>query len=144
MKHDTHKRLFHDPENKRKELIHLLEDELAGCSEVIFAYLFGSLLEAIPYEDIDIGVFVSSADERRMQEILLDLQMKLSKKIGRPIDIRPLNTAPVGFLYHVFRGRLLLDRDEELRVSLIEKVIMRYLDMKPLMERSLKEAMTRE
>jgi predicted nucleotidyltransferase len=143
MKNYDKKRLFRDSERKRKEFIHQLQNELYSYSEVDFAYLFGSFLEALPYHDIDIGIYFSRSSENKMHDLAINLASILSKKVERPVDVRVLNSAPTGFLYHVFRGHLLMDQDEDLRVRLMERVIMRYLDMKPLMEKSLKEAMTR-
>jgi hypothetical protein len=59
-----------------------------------------------------------------------------------PVDVRVLNQAPFGFRYHVFRGRLLFSRDEALRTHVVERTVSRYLDLKPLRQRALKEAMT--
>jgi predicted nucleotidyltransferase len=143
MERNDKKKLFNDSPEKRKEFITLISEDLSSCPEAVFAYIYGSLLEDLPYEDIDLGIHFSFSSDEAAHKAALDLASKLSRKLKRPVDVRPLNNATTGFLYHVFRGRLILDRNEDLRVHRIERVIMRYLDMKPLLERSLKEAMSR-
>jgi hypothetical protein len=58
------------------------------------------------------------------------------------VDVRVLNQAPLGFRYHAFRGKLLFSQDEALRTQEVERTVSRYLDLRPLQRRALKEAMT--
>ncbi len=59
-----------------------------------------------------------------------------------PVDVRVLNNAPLGFRYSVFRGHLLMSRDEDLRAREVVWTVTRYLDAKPPIRAALKEAMT--
>ena len=57
--------------------------------------------------------------------------------------MRALNAAPLGFGYQVLRtGKLLTNQDDALRTEWTATTISRYLDIKPLYEAALKEAMT--
>jgi len=56
------------------------------------------------------------------------------------VDIRVLNFAPVSFLYEVIRGNLIFERNEEIRIRVVEQTIQRYLDLKPMILRGIKEA----
>lgn len=51
-----------------------------------------------------------------------------------------LNFAPVLFLYHVIQGNLISERNEEIRMHFVEQIVQRYLDLKPLVRRAVKEA----
>lgn len=56
------------------------------------------------------------------------------------MDVRVLNLAPVLFVYHVIRGVLIFVRNEELRVRVVEETVGRYLDLKPVIHRGIREA----
>lgn len=118
---------------------------------VVFAYVYGSFLEDRPFHDIDVAVYLDPADEREMSLFALDLASNLEESLTRtldeaavylPVDVRVLNGAPLGFCYHVFRGKLLFSRDDTMRTQWVERAVSRYLDLKPLRQRALKEAMT--
>ena len=159
--------LFHCAIEEREEILAALREALATWPEVVFAYVHGSFLENRPFHDIDLGVYVATPDERKAVALSMDLVMDLESAVMRslreqgirlavsgrmggelpgprhlPVDVRVLNRAPASFCYHALRGHLLLCRDENVRVRWAEQVISRYLDLKPLRYRALKEAMT--
>jgi predicted nucleotidyltransferase len=119
-------------------------DQLTRCltaenAPIAFAYLFGSALDTETVHDVDVGVlFADSLPEAG--RLAGELAERLGKAIGLPIDVRVLNHAPISFLYHVFRGRLLLCRDEALLTCLLEDVASRYLDLEPLLRQATKDA----
>ena len=88
---------------------------------MVFAYVYGSFLEDFPFHDIDVGVFVSKITEENSSDCSAALSQMLSSEMKIPVDVRILNFAPVSFLYHVFRGKLICERDEEMRASIIER-----------------------
>ncbi len=148
--------LFDCAKKRREKILTALGKALAAWPEVTFAYAYGSFLEDRPFHDIDVGVYVATADERKASSLALDLAIALEADLARqseaggepgesyrfPVDVRVLNGAPVSFGYHVLRGRLLFCRDEAIRVQWAERILARYLDLKPLRHRALKEAMT--
>ncbi len=148
--------LFDCTKGRREAILAALGETLAARQEVVFAYAYGSFLENRPFHDIDVGVYVATVNEREASSLALDLAVILEAALARsnpakgeqagphrfPVDVRVLNWAPVSFCYHVLRGRLLLCRDEAARGQWAERVISRYLDLKPLRHRALKEAMT--
>jgi predicted nucleotidyltransferase len=75
-------------------------------------------------------------------DLAAELEGALPRELRLPVDVRVLNNAPAGFQYHAYRGQLLFSRDDELWGRLVEWAVWSYLDMKPLLERALKEAMT--
>jgi hypothetical protein len=56
------------------------------------------------------------------------------------VDVRVLNFAPVPFVYQVIRGMLIFDRNEDLRVHVVEETVRKYLDLKPMIHKGIKEA----
>jgi predicted nucleotidyltransferase len=139
---------FDVPAQEREKILALLAETLEGLEQVRFAYAFGSFLSSGPFHDMDIAVYLGSAsDEDDHIEtaftIAGDLEAILRKAGYRPfpVDVRPLNHAPLSFRYHVFAGRLLFSRDETLRVPMVAQTSSQYLDLLPLRRQALKEAM---
>lgn len=95
-----------------------LTDERSRHPDVLFAYLYGSFVDAETFRDVDIGVHLSTGQTNG--NIATNLSAHLSDKIKLPVDIRILNTAPVSFLFHVLRGKCLFSRDDNLRTDLLE------------------------
>jgi predicted nucleotidyltransferase len=124
-------------------LVQHLVENLKSHNEVIFAYLFGSFVEDLPFHDIDIGVYLSIIREEESTFFSLDLSQTLSIRLKIPVDVRVLNFASIPFLYHVIRGNLILERDEEIRLHFVERITARYLDLKPLLLKGTKEAFGR-
>lgn len=134
------KKTFSLDQNQRGELIKGLEECLRDEKEIAFAYLYGSFAEDLPFHDIDLGIYLLGVEQEDSTSYALALGQILSKKVKLPVDVRVLNYAPVLFAYHVLRGILVLDRDEELRVRVTEETIQKYLDLKPMIHRGIKEA----
>jgi len=127
-------------QGERDRLSERLGDVLTNRDEVVFAYIYGSFVEGLPFHDIDVGIYISKIDEKEASSYNLALGQALSKEIQMPVDVRILNFAPVLFLYHVIRGNVIFDRDEETRSRVVERTIQRYLDLKPMIHRGVKEA----
>ena len=56
------------------------------------------------------------------------------------MDVQPLNDAPIAFVFHALRGRLLFSRDDERLAATIEDTVRRHLDMEPLIRSATQEA----
>lgn len=157
-------RLLHYSPGLRDAVVGRLCQALAMQPDLLFAYLHGSFAADGPFRDIDIAVYLasmslptssetqrpSSEPERhpklRAMALGSQLEVALAEEVKTRIptvDVRALNAAPLGFCYQVLRrGRLLVSRDEPMRIEWAARVVGRYLDLKPLRERALKEAMT--
>jgi predicted nucleotidyltransferase len=125
---------------QQARLIQELADELSRQPAVIFAYLHGSALDGEAVHDVDIGVYLGESESGQAAAIVDMLAGRLNRVLGLPIDLSVLNRAPLTFLYHVLRGRLLCSRNDDLLASMLEDVARRYLDLAPLLRQATKEA----
>lgn len=124
----------------REALVCRLTAELEKEPAVGFAYLHGSLLDSETVHDVDVGLYLRETDAERGSVIASELSARLTVAAGLPVDIRVLNEAPLSFVYHVLRGRLLVCRDEDLLTAMLEDVARRYLDLAPLLHQGTKDA----
>ena len=133
-------KFFRLTQAKRQQVGRRLAELLRDHDEIVFAYLYGSFAENLPFHDIDLGIYTLRIKEGESTSYSLALSQGLSKEVQIPVDVRILNFAPVLFVYHVIRGHLILDRNEELRVHFVEQAVQKYLDLKPVIYRGIKEA----
>ena len=111
--------------------------------EVVSLYLFGSSARArkTKESDIDIAVLIDESavkktDLERFRKEYYEASPRFSL---RPVDIVILNTAPPFLKYQVLKkGRILFERERNLRVRFTEKAINEYLDYKPIQDIYLK------
>lgn len=136
----TNKKLHHLPNEAREPIVKALQKALSTQSDIVFAYLYGSFGDGLPYHDIDVGLYLEAGHDRDASSRGLGLAALLSQRAGVPVDVRILNHAPIPFMYHVIRGRLLVDNDPGLRARIAERVVARYLDMKSVLRHATKEA----
>jgi len=138
-------KLFELNPDRRQEILFGLVEILEREPRLCFAYLYGSFSQKRPFHDIDLAVYLTEADGDNWQiQSALSEQLEQSLRqqgLSIPIDVRVLNSAPLGFRYQAFRGDLLFSRDEILRIDLVSQTAMRYLDMLPLKQQALREAM---
>ena len=87
--------------------------------------------QSFPVELIDPG-----AD--RFADVTLSAD--LSRLVRVPVDVRVANSAPVAFLFHMLRGRILTVRDERLLADVMERTARQYHDQAPLVRRATREA----
>lgn len=128
---------------EREAIVATLKRVLEAQPDIQFAYLYGSFLEDLPFHDVDIAVYLEGgADFTDRALDLAEAAERALRQAGHPlpVDVRVLNSAPLGFRYHVFRGRLLMSRDEDLRVREVTRTLTMYLDIRPLLRSALKEA----
>lgn len=119
-------------EKKRK--IELLAARLRDYPEVLFAYLYGSFSQGLPFNDVDVGVYLAreglSPDEVLRYETEKGMDIELL--IGLPLDLKVLNYAPLPLRYHISQGQLLFSRDEPARYAFLEATWRDYFDYYPL------------
>lgn len=107
---------------------------LQNHTEILFAYLFGSFSEGLPFHDIDVGVYL--AGEKLTSSEVLKYETKtaveIEASVGLPVDVKVLNSAPLPLRYHVSRGQLLFSRAEPARYAFLEATWRDYFDYYPL------------
>jgi predicted nucleotidyltransferase len=120
-----------DKQRILSELTRFLRRESAA----VFAYAHGSFLRSGGFHDLDVAVFV---DEDKIEgKNLLDYELELSAKAdlaipGITIDLRLLNTAPLGFRFRVVNaGLLLFSKDEAKRVTFVARTRDGFFDFEP-------------
>jgi len=137
---NINKKVYQLSVEEKEQIMQRLAVLMKNQEQVIFAYIYGSFTEDIPFHDIDVGVYVKDIKKEEASSYALELSQTLYATLKIQADVRVVNFAPVSFLYYVIRGRLILERDENIRVQIVEDTIRRYLDIKPLINRSVREA----
>jgi len=113
---------------------------LEGRQDIQYAFLYGSFVEVEVFHDIDLGAFVDDQCANRRADVALELSEQLSCRLQLPVDVRVINGAPVSYLFHVFRGRLIFCRDAERVANHIEYVLPRYFDRREFLRHYTREA----
>ena len=121
----------------QQQIMAVLSRELATRAEVSFALVYGSFLSGEGFRDIDVAVWLDHGADRLAD---VTLSADLSRLVGVPVDVRVANAAPVSFLFHMLRGRLLTVRDDLLLADVMERTARQYHDQAPLVRRATREA----
>jgi uncharacterized protein len=103
--------------------------------EIVAAYLFGSVARgtAGARSDLDVAVLYADRPPATLAGLPLDLERRLERLEGRPVQVIVLNTAPVGLVHRVLRdGLLLLDRDPSARIRFEVRARNQFFDLQPL------------
>jgi uncharacterized protein len=124
----------------RERVLERLEARLGSRPDIAFALVHGSFLSGMPFRDIDVGIWTTASAD---PDLDLQLSVSLSRDLGVPVDLRRINEAPVPFLFHVLRGRIVAVRDEERLASLMERTARDYHDRAPVLRRATREAFGR-
>lgn len=129
--------------NKKEAIVQNIKQTLIKETNIIFAFIFGSFLDAPSFRDIDIGIYATEIKE----DEVFDCELKLSKEISDAcdlpfdiIEVKVLNFAPGHFLNNIFsRGKLLFSKDQQLLSEMIENTSLDALANEHIAYQSLKE-----
>ena len=121
--------------NKNRDcFLNILKEALAEDGDILFAYLYGSLVfnSIHPESDIDVAVYLKPSDIKeyikKEEELLATLITKLHND---KIDLRILNTSPFLLQYNIIKeGIPILIRDEAERVDFETRVMNRFFELK--------------
>lgn len=133
----------------RNQIVPLLRDYFAAHpSELVAAYLFGSVARGEEQRDSDVDVAVVLGRHGGVDLDDLDrcarLQDDLSALVHRTVDLVPLDGASPDFQFRVLRDRvLLLDGDHEARIEFEVNVRNAYFDLLPHLLRYRKSVLRR-
>lgn len=117
----------------------LLREHLeAARPPVAAAYLFGSVARgtAGPASDVDVAVLFASPPAPELSAQPFALEDELTSRLGRPVQVVSLHSAPVDLVMRVLRdGRLVVDRDPSKRIAFEVRARNEFFDLKPFLDR---------
>lgn len=116
---------------EKRKIAEKIKQVLRSRTEIIFSYIHGSFLDNFPFRDIDVAIYIDSITIKKDQafDYTVQLSIELSKLAGLEIDVQIMNYAPLGFKHSVLKnGKLLFSIDEDLRLDLIERTSLEYID----------------
>lgn len=131
---------------KRDRLIENLRNRLSQDKRTIFAYVHGSFLDEEDFNDIDVAIFLDkgTAINTDLVDLEISLSLELEKLIHLPIDVKILNAAPLSFCYHVTKGVLIFNQNENIREEFVCRTWSAYFDFQPVSKIYLRESMIAE
>jgi predicted nucleotidyltransferase len=106
-------------------------------AEVSAVYLFGSqaLDNARPDSDVDVGLLYREPPPATLHGMPFGAEAELGERLGKPVQLVVMNTAPAELVHEILRARcLLLDKDPAFRVRFEVKRRNEYFDLKPLLD----------
>lgn len=119
-----------------KDIVSALEPR----SAIVLVYVFGSFVESSQFSDIDIAILTANTMDSPL-DYELSLEIEIEDRVGYPIDIRILNNAPLSFCHNVIRrGRVILERDSNVREAFMGRTLKQYFDFALFRRRYLKES----
>jgi predicted nucleotidyltransferase len=134
-------RYFDAPPEARAAIVARIRDMLAERSEIRLAYLLGSFVEARPFRDIDIALYLEPEFLQGVDPLHYCFQLAdaLERVVGYPVDVHRLNDTPCGFRFSATCGRVLLSRDEAFRLAWTERTWHEYAEFEPYRRMYLQE-----
>ncbi len=105
---------------------------------LVAAYLFGSAARgtAGPRSDIDVAMLYRTTPPPTLEGLPLDLEGRLERLLGHPVQVVVLNTAPVGLVHRILRdGLLVLDQDPRARIRFEVRARNEFFDLQPILSR---------
>ena len=132
--------LSHEEKERVRER---LRAALEPRGEILFAYLHGSFLLDVPFEDIDVAVYLREGNVGAEGGLRYAFRLadELEQRVGLPVDVQVLNEAPRGVQFNATAGELLLSRDEEWRCNFLERLWLEIMDFNYHARQMLKEAL---
>lgn len=126
----------------RQAFLNRAAEVMANHPEVVFSYAHGSFLQAGPYRDMDLVVYLTEPlpPSRFRYEDALELELSQALALDFPVDVRIANGTPLPFQHHAYQGQLLFDRNPDLRATVLSHIAARYLDIKPILDHHAREA----
>jgi len=114
----------------RDNITSVITQYLAARPEILFAYLFGSVVESDSFQDVDVAVYVQDAlGIGDSLDYALKLSVELERMLRISVDIVLMNTAPDHLIHSISKGRMLVNRDDDARVDFITSSWSRYFDV---------------
>ena len=112
-------------------ILSLLSRELGARPEITFAYIFGSILDSDAFRDVDIALYMRQTEAAVTDSLEYSIRLSgmLERMTGHQVDVIMLNTAPDHLIHRISKGRLTVNRDDDLRTDFITRAWSRYFDI---------------
>jgi len=137
-------RAYKFSEEQKTQILSVIREVLAREDEIIFAMVYGSFVEDLPFRDIDLGIYVKNLNTTSYFDYEFDISQKvqLALESNIPIDVRIVNLAPLPFKFRVITGMLLFTQDDRVWEEFAIEVARAYMDMAPLREKYILESIS--
>jgi len=127
-------------QSDREELLKKLKNYLEVQQEIIFAYVFGSFASEMPFQDIDLALYVELENFEQTRELENKYADLLGMELNENFHVIVVNNAPSAVLCSIFsEGRKLISRDENLLEKYIERCSLDMLANENIAHESLRE-----
>lgn len=112
----------------KEQIIQELGRSVAEREEIVFAYLFGSIVETDLFKDVDVGIYIDDTISDGFT-YALTMSSGLERRLGYPVDVIVLNTAPDHLVHRISKGTLIVNRHDDIRVRFLTRSWSRYFDI---------------
>ena len=119
-------------------IVEPLRASLLDTAGVVTAYLFGSMArgDGSAESDVDVAILLDHQQQPSLESMPLDLEARLERLLGRPVQIVVLNRASPDLVHRVLRdGQILVDRDRPRRLRFEVQARNEYFDIAPVLRR---------
>ena len=119
-------------------IVESLRASLLDTAGVVTAYLFGSMArgDGSAESDVDVAILLDHQPRPSLESMTLDLEARLERLLGRPVQIVVLNRASPDLVHRVLRdGQILVDRDRPRRLRFEVQARNEYFDIAPVLRR---------
>ncbi len=122
---------------QREHLEEQLIEYFRPRPDVCAVYLFGSRASGSERadSDVDVGLLYFEAPRAALTSTTFMDQANLADKLGVPVDLIVMNTAPADLVHRILSAQqLLLDKDPAFRVRFEVRRRNEYFDLKPILD----------
>ena len=124
---------------QKESILEDIASSLKRHDEIVLAYVFGSFIHCDTFSDIDIAV-LTDEDIDSCLDFEFNLEIEIEDIVNYPMDVRVINNAPLSFCHNVIRhGRVILERDADMRSDFMGRILKEYFDFAPFRRRYLRE-----
>ncbi|MCD6488481.1 MAG: hypothetical protein J7K21_04580 [Desulfurococcales archaeon] len=107
---------------ERKRIISIIKDILNNYDNIELAVIHGSFLRKETFRDIDIAIYISGEHDPLFYRITLGNM--LEERIGYPIDINILNSAPPQVIIEILKeGEVIVEKKQGLSTLFFKKAL---------------------
>jgi predicted nucleotidyltransferase len=126
---------------KNEEIIELVHQNLSARQEIIFAYVFGSVLDSQAFKDVDVGIYLDQSISDGFR-YAFEMSGELERLLDCRVDVILMNTAPDHLIHSISKGKLILNRDDDVRVDFVSSSWRRYFDIQPKRLQALRDMLS--